>query len=219
MFVDAMIIYLILSCLFQEKGSIRNLKALGYLIIVIACIKFAYFYDNTTVMGHPTPEILTTWKQSIQMNSLLSTYGPILLCFFIEVRVAQTILIPKIAFAIQILCSMILYISLSYLWQIEEGPAFEMARHNGAKFVYIGSFITLLMETCFVKLFNYSFVQFTTRGCFVVLKAMLVLSGHNFQMTILLCLVQNLATRGFFHSLKIKPSTLCMSLILFLTMS
>jgi len=88
MFVDAMIIYLILSCLFQEKGSIRNLKALGYLIIVIACIKFAYFYDNTTVMGHPTPEILTTWKQSIQMNSLLSTYGPILLCFFIEVRVA-----------------------------------------------------------------------------------------------------------------------------------
>jgi hypothetical protein len=82
-----MIIYLILSCLFQEKGSMRNLKAVGYVIILIACIKFAYFYDNTTVMGHPTPEILTTWKQYMQKNSIVSTYGPILICFLIEIRV------------------------------------------------------------------------------------------------------------------------------------
>ena len=69
---------------------------------------------------------------------------------------------------------------LAYLWQIDEGPKFELARHNGAKFVYIGSFITLLMEIYFAKLFNYSVIQFTTRSCFVLAKAMLVLSGHNF---------------------------------------
>ena len=89
----------------------------------------------------------------------------------------------------QNLCSAILYTGLAYLWQIDVGPKFELSRHNGAKFVYIGSFVTLLMEILFAKIFKYTVMQFTTRVCFVLAKAMLVLSGHNFQMIVLLCLI------------------------------
>jgi len=113
----------------------------------------------------------------------------------------------------------VLYVGLAYLWQIDEGPKFEMSRHNGAKFVYIGSFITLLMEVYCIKLLNYSVSQFTTRACFVLAKAMLVLSGHNFQMVIFLCLAQHLATRAFLQRLRIKPSLLALSIIFVLTMT
>ena len=94
-----------------------------------------------------------------------------------------------------------------------------MARHNGAKFVYIGSFITLLIEIYCIKLVNYSITQFSTRACFVLAKAMLVLSGHNFQMVIFLCLAQHLTTRAFLMRLKIKPSILALSMIFVLTMT
>jgi hypothetical protein len=101
---------------------------------------------------------------------------------------------------------------------VEEGIKNMAARHIGAKFVYIGSFITLLMDIAFTRAYSYSVVQFTTRACFILAKAMLVLSGRSFQMTIFLCLAQHLATRAFFRHLKVKPSTFMLSVIFVLTM-
>lgn len=58
--------------------------SLCYLIVSVICIKAAYFYDSTELIQSPTPKRIKDWKQQIQSNKIVSTFGPIVFMVALE---------------------------------------------------------------------------------------------------------------------------------------
>ncbi len=123
-------------------------------MFIVCCVKLVYFYDNYIEISNQTNLILKPWKARIQDISIISTFFPLIALFLIETRINRTLKLPNNVRRFLNICSALLYSCLIYVWMVEQGIKNDMAMHTGAKYVYLGSLITFLIEIVIARAYS-----------------------------------------------------------------
>ena len=74
---------------------------------------------------------------------------------------------------------------LAILWTLDPmNSADEAIRHFFAKIVIVGSFLMIIAEIIVARIYGHSGSQLSTRICFSIIKPMIMLNGHTFQVAL-----------------------------------
>ena len=74
---------------------------------------------------------------------------------------------------------------LAILWTLDPmNSADEAIRHFFAKIVIVGSFLMIIAEIIVARIYGHSGSQLSTRICFSIIKPLIMLNGHTFQVAL-----------------------------------
>lgn len=177
----------------------------------------AFFYDNNNSNIYPIPEPLVQMRDLIQNMRWFSIYLPIPILFIMEVLVTKKFVRDNKMFTFNVIVGAFLSSVLAILWTLDPmNSADEAIRHFLAKIVIVGSFLMIIAEIIIARIYGHSGSQLSTRICFSIIKPMIMLNGHTFQVALVACIGQHLALRALVSRLPSKPSSFTVAMFFFL---
>ena len=177
----------------------------------------AFFYDNNNSNIYPIPEPLVQMRDLIQSMRWLSIHLPIPILFTMEVLVTKKFVRDYKMLTFNVIVGAFLSSVLAILWTLDPmNSADEAIRHFLARIVIVGSFLMIIAEIIIARIYGHSGSQLSTRICFSIIKPMIMLNGHTFQVALVACIGQHLALRGLVSRLPTKPSSFTVAMFFFL---
>ena len=139
------------------------------------------------------------WLQNIQWFSI---HLPVPILFIMEVLVTKKFVRDHKIFAFNVIVGAFLSSVLAILWTLDPmNTADEAIRHFLARIIILGSFLMILAEIIIAKIAGYSGGHLSARICFSIIKPMIMLNGHTFQVALVACIGQHLALRALISRL------------------
>ena len=177
----------------------------------------AFFYDNNNSNIYPIPEPLVQMRDLIQNMRWFSIHLPIPILFTMEVLVTKKFVRDYKMLTFNVIVGAFLSSVLAILWTLDPmNSADEAIRHFLAKIVIVGSFLMIIAEIIIARIYGHSGSQLSTRICFSIIKPMIMLNGHTFQVALVACIGQHLALRALVSRLPTKPSSFTVAMFFFL---
>ena len=181
------------------------------------CMNLAFYYDNNNSNIYPIPEPLVQMREGIQNMRWFSIHLPVPILFIMEVLVTKKFVQDCKMFTMNLIVGASLSSVLAILWTLDPmNSADEAKRHFLAKIVIVGSFLIIIAEIITAKISGLSGSQLSTRICFSIIKPMIMLNGHTFQVALVACIGQHLALRALISRLPSKPSSFTVAMLFYL---
>ena len=156
-------------------------------------------------------------RDLIQNMRWFSIHLPIPILFIMEVLVTKKFVRDGKMFTFNVIVGAFLSSVLAILWTLDPmNSADEAIRHFLAKIVIVGSFLMIIAEIIIARIYGHSGSQLSTRICFSIIKPMIMLNGHTFQVALVACIGQHLALRALVSRLPTKPSSFTVAMFFFL---
>jgi hypothetical protein len=154
------------------------------------------------------------WLQNMRWFSI---HLPIPTLFIMEVLVTNKFVRDRKFFTFNVIVGAFLSSVLAILWTLNPmNSADETIRHFLAKIVIVGSFLMIIAEIIIGRISGLSGSHLSARICFSIIKPMIMLNGHTFQVALVACIGQHLALRALVSRLPVKPSSFTVAMLFYL---
>jgi hypothetical protein len=119
----------------------------------------------------------------------ISIHLPVPTLFIMEVLVTNKFVRDRKVFTFNVIVGAFLSSVLAIMWTLDPmNSANEAIRHFLAKIVIDGSFLMIIAEIIIARISGLSGSHLSARICFSIIKPMIMLNGHTFQVTLVACI-------------------------------
>jgi len=128
-------------------------------------------------------------RERLQNMKWFSINMPVPILFIMEVIVTRKFVKSKTVFTFSVLVGAALSGLLAMLWNLDPmDHNDEPIRHFLAKIIIVGSFLMIAADVFIARANDYSSSHLSTRICFSIIKPMILLNGHTFQIALVACM-------------------------------
>ncbi|CDW75957.1 gpi ethanolamine phosphate transferase 3-like [Stylonychia lemnae] len=197
---------LLLSVIVITTNQTQFNQLLPECLVIILCIKLAYFYDKETSMNDQTAPELQVLKNFVIDSKLISVYlSAIMYVIIYQIQPAVNLF--------ERVMNLSMALALVTLNELQESEY----KHMVAKIIIIASFIWFIITFLRIILTkqNESFSNKTY--LFAIINILYVLNGPNLMMSLTLMVIQTEAFMRILNKVKVKPSIFTVSIFIYMT--